>query len=55
MLVTIKHVYGNRTVYPACEVSRKFAKLLGVKTFTPSVIEQLKGLGYTFEVQPETI
>lgn len=55
LTVTIKHVYGNRTVYPACDVSRKLAKLIGAKTFTDRVIAQLKDLGYGFAVQPDAL
>lgn len=55
MSITIESAYGNCTVYPARCTSRKFAKLLGVKTFTTSVIEQLKDLGYTFTVQADVM
>lgn len=53
--VSVKNVYGKRTVYPACEVSRKFADLIGTKTFTDRAIEQIKDLGYIFTVEQETI
>lgn len=48
--VTIKNVYGNELVYPACETSSLLAKLLHTKTFTPQAIEIIKKLGYTLEV-----
>jgi hypothetical protein len=53
--VTVKNVYGNRTVYPACDVSRKLADLIGTKTFTDRAIDQIKGLGYILTVKQETI
>ena len=55
LTVTVKNVYGNRTIYPACEVSHKLADLIGTKTFTDRAIEQIKGLGYIFTVKHETI
>ena len=48
--VTIKNVYGNETIYPACEKSKLFARLAGHKTLTRADIETIKALGYTFEV-----
>lgn len=55
LTVEIKNVYGNRTVYPACDTSHKLADLIGAKTFTARAIDQLKGLGYTFTVKTETL
>lgn len=55
LTVTVKNVYGNRTIYPACEVSRKLADLIGTKTFTDRAIEQIKGLGYIFTVKHEVV
>lgn len=51
--VEIKSNYGNRAVYPACDISRKLAALIGTKTFTDAAIEQIKGLGYIFNVQQQ--
>jgi chromatin remodeling complex protein RSC6 len=53
--VTVKNVYGNRLLYPACDVSRKLAELIGTKTFTRRDVDRIIGLGYNFTVQPETI
>ena len=53
--VTVKNVYGNRLLYPACDVSRKLANLIGTKTFTRRDVERIVDLGYNFTVQPETI
>ena len=55
LTVTIREVYGNRTVYPHCGTSHKLARLIGTKTFTGRAIEQLKDLGYTFNVLGETL
>lgn len=53
--VEIKSNYGNRAVYPACDISRKLAALIGTKTFTDAAIAQIKGLGYIFNVQQQEI
>ena len=45
--VTIKHVYGEHKVYPACENSRRFAEIAGTKTLTPHTIRQIKAMGIT--------
>ena len=34
--VTIKNVYGNDLIYPACDDSNVFAELIGQKTLTTS-------------------
>lgn len=47
--VTIKNVYGNELVYPACETGHALTDLLGTKTFTDWQIKKLRALGYVFE------
>ena len=49
--VTIKNVYGNETIYPACDTARKFTTLVGRKTLTSHDIRHIKDLGYTVEIQ----
>lgn len=49
--VRITNVYGNRCVYPVCEVARKLADLIGTKTFTERAIAQIKSLGYNIAVE----
>lgn len=53
--VRITNNFGNRAVYPACEISKKLAELIGTKTFTDRAISQIKDLGYTIDVQSQTI
>ncbi len=53
--VEIKSNYGNRAVYPTCDISRKLAALIGTKTFTDAAIEQIKDLGYIFNVKPAAL
>jgi hypothetical protein len=53
--VRITNNFGNRAVYPVCDTAVKLAELIGTKTFTDRAIEQIKGLGYTIEVQAQTL
>lgn len=51
--VSIKTVYGNDVIYPACEKSEAFASIAGTRTLTPQVIKQVKALGYEVRVEPQ--
>ena len=53
--VRIANNYGQRAVYPVCEVARKLADLIGTKTFTDRAIAQIKGLGYTITVEQQAL
>lgn len=41
--------YGVETIYPECETSRLFCKLLKQKTLTRENVERIKALGYVVE------
>ena len=49
--VQIRNVYGNETIYPACDRSRAFAEIAGTKTLTRHVINQIKALDYEIVVE----
>ena len=53
--VRITNNYGNRTIYPVCETALLLARLAGFKTLPAHTIETIKQLGYSINVQPETI
>jgi phage replication-related protein YjqB (UPF0714/DUF867 family) len=53
--VTIKNVYGNRLIYPACNKAKAFANLTGKKTLSDYNISTIKRLGYTVEVIAPTL
>ena len=53
--VRIANNYGQRAVYPVCEVARKLADLIGTKTFTDRAIAQIKGLGYAIAVEQQSL
>jgi len=50
LLVNLRNVYGNETIYPACEKSHLLAEFKKQKTFTSLDVKLLKQLGYTFEL-----
>jgi len=52
--VRITNNYGQRAVYPVCDTAKKLADLIGTKTFTDRALQQIKALGYTFQVQQPT-
>jgi hypothetical protein len=55
LTVRIETNYGNRVIYPVCETSEKLANLIGTLTLTEGAISKLKDLGFTFEVQQQTL
>ena len=54
ILVEVRDVYGNKTVYPACKVSKAFADLAGTKTLTHHALQIIESMGYTIEQKPQT-
>jgi hypothetical protein len=43
--VITKSVYGNHLVYPNCELSQKFAKLINKKTFSHADLCIIESMG----------
>jgi hypothetical protein len=52
IFVTVKNVYGNDLIYPACEKSRLLAELAGRKTLTKSDLRTIRALGYEVAESP---
>jgi hypothetical protein len=50
--VTIRNVYGNDTIYPACDKSRLLAELAGHKTLTRADLRTIRELGYEVAESP---
>ena len=46
LIIEVKNVYGVPRVYPVCAKSHSFARIAGLKTLSPEVIEEIKKLGY---------
>lgn len=53
--VTVRDVYGIKTIYPACETAKLLARLAGTKTLTQSALATIKALGYTVAVAAPSI
>jgi len=48
--IQIKNVYGNETIYPACDHARFLAAMAGTKTLTPEKLRLIEAAGYGIEV-----
>jgi hypothetical protein len=55
VVVEIKSVYGNETIYPMNEQGKTFAKISGTKTLSRRAIENIKALGFIIEVKAPTL
>jgi hypothetical protein len=55
LIVEIKNVYGVPRVYPVCVKSHSFARIAGLKTLSPEVIEEIKKMGYKLTEEKKEI
>lgn len=55
IIVRIKQVYGNELIYPVCKFACAFAELTGKKTLSRSDLAHIKYLGYTVELEAQTL
>jgi hypothetical protein len=55
LIVEIKNVYGVPRVYPVCAKSHSFARIAGLKTLSPEVIEEIKKMGYKLTEEKKEI
>lgn len=53
--VRVTNNYGNRAVYPVCPVAKLLAELANTKTFTHAALQKIERLGYTINVQQQTL
>jgi len=53
--VSIKNVYGNRTIYPECDTAKLFAGIASTTSLTLHTIDAIKKLGYDVVVARETL
>lgn len=52
--VSIDKVFGKEKIYPICNLSKLFAKLVKQKTLTREDVQKIKMMGFKIEViQPE--
>lgn len=55
IFITVRHVFGNQNVYPACETSEVLAKLMRKKTFSTGDFESIKKLGFNMKFKQQSI
>lgn len=53
--VVVKTNYGNQTIYPNCESSKTFCRMLDQKTLTPLNIKHIRELGYQIVIDPQEV
>lgn len=53
--VTVREIYGIKTIYPACDTAKLLARLANTKTLTRAALETIQALGYTVEVKAPSI
>jgi hypothetical protein len=51
LIVEPRQVYGETRIYPKCEQSKGFARLLGQTTLTAANVQNLIRLGYTVRAE----
>jgi len=51
IVVRVRHIYGNKTVYPVCDKAKIFAQIAGHSTLTSATLDGIRRLGYLIEVQ----
>lgn len=49
--VSVRNVYGNETIYPACTQSAFFCRLAGTKTLTAEMLRLIRAQGYEIAVE----
>ena len=55
ILVDIRNVYGQQTIYPANLDADIFAAIAGTKTLTKRTLQYAEQLGYTIEVKQHVL
>ena len=53
--VTIREIYGIKTVYPVCITAKLFASIAGTKTLTLATLNKIEALGYSIMQQTEPL
>lgn len=48
--VEVRNVYGNEMVYPACDISKLFARIANRTTLNASILNDIVSLGYQVTV-----
>ena len=54
-LIKIRHVYGNRMIYPVNDLALAFSKLIGKKTFNKVELDFIKDIGFKVQVEQQSL
>jgi hypothetical protein len=55
IVVRVKNVYGNDTIYPVCEKAKLFADLLGQKSLTFNDMRIIQAMGFQVTIEQPTL
>ena len=55
LIVEIKTVYGNESIYPANDTAQVFADLIGTKTLSRLKLGLIQALGSSVQVKAPTL
>jgi len=53
ILVEIRNVYGNETIYPACDKAQAFCQIAGTRTLPRHLIKHINALGFEVRLAPQ--
>lgn len=53
--VRIKSNYGKEAIYPVCDKALAFASIAGTKTLTRADLFHIKEIGFTVNVENQTL
>ena len=52
ILVEVRTVYGNETIYPACDKAQAFCKIAGTRTLPRHLLPHIIELGFEVRLAP---
>ena len=52
--IIIKNVYGNKLIYPNCDIAKAFSNIAKTKTLSKEVLKSLTDIGYQVELVSNT-
>jgi hypothetical protein len=55
IIVKVKDVYGQATVYPVCVLAEEFAKLARTKTLTKAALDSIRALGFKVVLEQQSL
>jgi hypothetical protein len=51
IIIEVKNVYGNETIYPVNDAAKVLAEIAGTKTLTRRTLKLAQQLGYVVEIK----